>query len=293
MKKKYPLISSKKQIEEGIRQAREKLRNNLTKKELLQLKKIQDDFRKGKDTLHKYSKNGKLFVTRVKFHKKIIKKHFKDKSTIDKKDPDLYILGGVAGSGKTEVLAKKYIPEKTIVIDNDKFKEDLAKKDKSPLKKYVLSHAAKLHNEASLLFDKAKKKAREEKRDTTLDMTFASYDKGKKIIKNFKKSGYDIHLLGTQKYVHQTIPNIVARFLKKGRYVPPEVPALKGNQINKNVLKARKLTNTHRIMDTSIKGKPIIVSVSKKPINVKRHKRKNLKHKPCVRKHRRRKPRKN
>ena len=294
---KYPLISSQKQIDDAIKIARKKLNDNLSNDEIKKLNQIQRDFQSGKDTVHKYSKKGErgqLIAQRLTFHNKILNNQFKDKSTIDTRDPDLYILGGVPGSGKTEVLGKK-INEKTVMIDNDNYKLLLAKKDKSPIAKYVLAHAALLHEEASILFDKAKKRALNEKRDVTLDMTFASFDKGKDIISKFKKAGYDVHLLGTQKFVHQTIPNTVSRFLKKGRYVPPSVPAKKGNQINRNVLAARKLTNTHLIIDTSIKGKPHLVSSTKglikKPITVKAHKRKNLVNKLQVRRHGRRKRR--
>lgn len=262
-KAKYPLRSSKSQFMKALRQANVKLKKFLTKTEIKKLKKIQDDFVKGKDSLAKFTKKRKLILSRKQLHNRIIRKHFKSPKSIDKKDPDLYILGGIAGSGKTEVIGKR-LPKKNITIDNDYFKSLLAKVSKSPLKRFKLAHAAFLHEESSMIFKRAMLKALKEKRDLTLDMTFANFAKGKKIMNMFKRAGYDVHLRATQKKPHQSVVNVVSRFIKKGRFVPPGIIVAKGNRINKNVLKARKLADSYVIIDTTIKGKPKIVYKSRK-----------------------------
>lgn len=189
--KKYPLLSSQSQIDQAITLARNKLNDTLSRNELITLNSIQSNFRKGNDTLKKYSTKKGLKKSRKRIHNKILKKSFKDNGTIDRRDPDLYIIGGVAGSGKTEVLRKR-VPEKTVVIDNDDFKGELSKYDKSPLPKYPLAHAALLHREADVLVDRSVRRSLKESRDVTMDMTFANYDKGKKLIRRFKRRGYNL-----------------------------------------------------------------------------------------------------
>ena len=265
----YPLLSTAAQLKSGIRKAKRKIKKNLSKPEFSILQGLNRSFARGDTSLKKNSVGGfgrQLTPRRGKVHNIIIKRHFKDRSTIDKNDPDLYVLGGIAGSGKSEVLAKK-IPEKTIVINNDKFKERIAKRNPSPIKRLPLAHAPFLHDEASVLVQRSIEKARREKRDVTLDKTFKTFDKGKRIIQKFKDEGYDVHFLGTQKKPHETIPNTASRFIKEGRFVPPGVIAATGNQTSANVLKARKLTDSHEIYDTTVKGKPVLIFKSKKDLH--------------------------
>lgn len=261
-KRKYPLVSTQRQLRRAIKKSQKLLKKNLSKKEQGILNKINRDFSIGKDSAKKNVWGGKYKKTRKKIHRKILKNTFKDKRTIDKKDPDLYIMGGVGGSAKTSALHKK-IPERTVVLNADDFKTKLSQYDRSPIRRLPLAHAPYLHEESSHLFERGIVKARREKRDVTLDMTFANYKKGKRIIDKFKRKGYDIHFLGTQKYPHQAIDNVTRRFVKSGRYVPPEVIAVKGNEINKNVMSARKISDTHFIVDTTDKENNIVVSRSK------------------------------
>jgi len=188
-----------------------------------------------------------------------------DRRTIDKKDPDLYITGGVASSGKSEVMVK-IIPERTVSINNDSFKGRLARRTKSPLKRFHLAHSALLHNESDILVNRSINKSIRESRDVTLDVTLANLEKNKQIIERYKMAGYDLHLLGTQKQPHIAIENSTSRFIRKGRYVPPSVIAEKGNVINRNVMAARNITDSHIIADTTTKRKPIFISRSKKDL---------------------------
>lgn len=269
-RKKYPLRSSNRQLSDGLKLARNKLRSSLTKNQYSSLIGIQRDYRLGLTSHRKHTtKKGKVKPKRKAFHRKIIKKHFRDKSTIDKRDPDLYILGGVAGSGKSEVM-KKRIPEKTVVIDSDHFKQELARKTKSPIRQYPLAHAPLLHDEADILVNQSINKSIKERRDVTIDMTFATYEKGRALVQRYKRAGYDVHLMATQKHPHESMVHVVSRFLKPGkggRYVPPEVIKEKGNRINENVLRAREITDSHIVADTTIKGKPKIIYQSKGTIH--------------------------
>jgi predicted ABC-type ATPase len=255
--KDYPLQSTESELNEAVNKGNRHIKRELSKKEFRQLLQMKQEIKEGKDSLNEHTKNGKLSPARKKLHEEILRRKFKDKSTIDKKDPDFYFMGGVAGSGKTSVLANKYIPEKTLVIDSDSFKEELSKKTKSPLKRHKLAHAGKLHEEADLLVEESIAKARREKRDIALDATMANRVKAKKLLNKFESEGYDSHALGTQVYPHKSIERAAKRFTNikgQARYVPLELIRAKGNTINKNVIDLKNEFDTHRIVDNS--GRP-------------------------------------
>jgi len=249
---KYPLKSSQSQINKSINIGENRIRNKLNKKQYSKIKDIEKRSASGKGTHTRYSRNGKFFKSRSRLHDSILRKTFKNNKTIDIQDPDLYIVGGVAGSGKSSTLIP-LIPEEVITIDSDEFKKELAKKDKSPLKKYPLAHAGLLHKESSFLYDESIKKSLKERRDVALDSTLRNKEKTKKIVTDFKKAGYDIHLLGTQIKPHKSIERAVGRFIndKSGRYVPLNVIGNSGNHINANVIGFIKDVDTHVIMDTT------------------------------------------
>jgi len=256
---KYPLKSSKKEIRLSLNNSFSTLKKNLTKREFLLLTKPQ---RFQNNSIDKYSQNGKFTSSRKETHNKIIQRNFKDKRTIDKKDPDFYILGGIAGSGKTTTLVRK-IPERTVVIANDDFKQDLSKFDKSPIKRFPLAHSQFFHEEADILVRRSIRKAIKEKRDVTLDGTLRKFSKSQRLVRKFKEEGYDVHLLGTQMKPNQAVENITGRFLSQGRWLPPKIVAKHGNKINKNVWRAKKDTDTHIILDTTNEKQIKVVSKSK------------------------------
>jgi hypothetical protein len=258
LKKKYPLESSTRQIRGSLTRSWNKIHKVMTKKELDGFRKIRK-FR-GTGSADQFKDDSR----REKFRKEILRREFADKSTIDKNDPDLYIFAGISSSGKSYNL-KGYVPEKTLEIDNDKYKKYLAQKSKSPLKRFPLAHSEYLHEEAGDLTKRAIGRARREKRDITLDMTFANYYKGKNLINDFKKEDYDVHVLGTQFPAHKGIERATDRFLdptKEGRFVPLKLIAKEGNQTNENVMKARKLATKkhHLILDTTDYNNIVVVS---------------------------------
>ena len=260
---KYPLRSTKRQLSNSINKSNNIIKKNLRKNELEELKKINRNFVKGKDSYSRYKKNDEYVKDRQKVHKGVLSSLFKNKSSIDKKDPDLYILGGVASSGKSTVLGK-LIPEKTVNIDSDEFKAKLSKYNKSPIKRFPLAHSSYLQREAGDLVTQSLNIARKQKRDVTLDATLGNRKKIKNQVKKFKRAGYDVHLLGTQKYPHNAVVDATNRFLEKGRFVPPFIIAGIGNKINKNVMDFRKYSDSNIIYDTDDWNKKKIISKSKK-----------------------------
>jgi len=260
---KYPLKSTRRELYNAKQRAKRKLKKNLTKRQMKWLKTAN----KRKSTLEKNTicRNKKCSIrpNRLQYHKQLINKKFRDKSSIDKKDPDLYIIAGIPASGKTTMMMKR-IPEKVLSISADEYKEQLAKRSKSPFKKYKLFHAGILHPESQYLANKSIKRGIKEKRDIVLELTLSNLNKKKRLINKFKKAGYDTHLLGTQKTPHLAMDNAVDRFLDAGRYMPLFQFTKKGNRTNRNVLKARKVLDSHIIIDTDNWDKPKTIYKSKR-----------------------------
>lgn len=255
----YPLISTKKQLNSSYRRGNRKIKKKLGVRKFKKLNRIATS---GKSSFKRNSKNGRLTKTRRKLHNRIIKRQFKNKNSIDKKDPDLYVFGGLPASGKGTVLGKK-VPEKTVVIDSDEYKSRLAHNTRTPIKGYRLAHAQVLHQEAGMMVERAIDKSIKEKRNVTYDGTMRNPKKAKRIIKKFKKAGYDVHYMGTQKKPSKAITHASNRFLVSGRYVPIGFIKNEGNSISRNSWKARSLADTHQVYDTNRRPAKLI-SKSKK-----------------------------
>jgi len=249
--------STDKEIKRSLKKSRLLINKQLSNRSKIALENILLRFKKGFDTKSVFSKKGKYISSRIKLHNKIIN-HFLRMDNPTKK-PDLYIFGGVAASGKTTAL-KKFIKEKAIVINNDDIKVFLAKINPSPIKRYLLLHAPLLHRESQDIEKKLILKALKSKKDIILDRTLSNYTKNLNLVKKFKKKGYEITTLGTNLPSHIAILRATRRFLVKGRYVPLEVIAKKGNNINSNVLRMarRKFNKKSIVIDTSKRKSKII-----------------------------------
>jgi len=246
--------STKKQIKKSLRTSRYFTKNSLTPKEQKILKQIKT---KKIDSKKLFSKKGKYTSSRLKIHKKIMNKYLRqDKRT---RKPDIYIFGGVAGSGKTTTL-KKYVKEKTMVVNNDDIKKDLTKYNPSPIKRFPLIHARFLHEEASDIEKKLLTKAIVGKKDIILDKTLGNLIKMRALVSKVKKKGYRITVLGTNLPPHIAMIRVTSRFLQSGRYVPLKRIAKTGNKTNSNVLKLAKNKNVSRAKVFTVKrGKPILM----------------------------------
>lgn len=261
----YPLSSTKYQLNFAVNKANSDIKKAMSKREYGLFNIMLRGVLRGENSINHNSINGSLTTQRKTYHRKILNETFHDRKTIDRNDPDLYILGGVAASGKTSTLSKK-IPERAVKIDSDNYKAELSKKSQSPLLRFPLAHSGYLHEEADILVKEAISKSIREKRNTILDMTFANYEKGKSLIDRYKQAGYDIHLFGTQLAPHIAIKRATKRFLSEEdhRYVPSEAIALKGNDTNKNVMNARHIVDTYYVVDTTDYPHGKVVSESKK-----------------------------
>ncbi len=252
------LRSTKKQIKRSLRKGNRILDKGFSKRTRNVLIKILKQFKQGKTTKRVFSKNGRYIPSRMRIHNKIIKKFLMmDKRT---KTPDVYVLGGVAASGKSRTLAKR-IKEKAVIVNNDDIKKELAKFSPSPIKKYLLLHATLLHHESSDIEEKLVKQLLLQKKDVILDRTLANFKKNLKLIKKFINRGYKVTILGTNLPPHIAIVRAAKRSVKRGRFVPLEVIAKKGNTTNVNVLKLARMGFNKRaiVLDTRDVRNPRII----------------------------------
>jgi len=232
-----PIRSTKEQLNNALRTTRFFLRHAVDQDSRELMKKIVNRAKQGSDSKKLYSRNGRYTPSRAKIHNTIIRSILKQDTRT--KSPDVYVLGGVAGSGKSSVL-KKFIKEKALTINNDDIKGKLAKYDPSPIKKYPLIHASYLHEESSDIEKKVLARAIASKKDIILDRTLASYVKNRKLLESMKKRGYRVTVLGTNLPPHIALIRATSRFVREGRYVPLGIVATKGNKTNSSVLKMAK-----------------------------------------------------
>jgi len=253
-KKVQPLRSTNKQLDESLKSAKYFVRFSMDTDARKLMQKIVKRAKAGNDSRRLYTKRGKYTTSRLKVHKAIIRKFLKQDTTTRK--PDVYVFGGVAGSGKTSVLAR-FVKERTMTVNNDDIKKALSRYDPSPLRKYPLIHASYLHEESSDIETELLKKAISLRKDIILDRTLASYKKNKALLTGMKAKGYRVTVLGTNLPPHVALVRAGARFIKKGRYVPLEIIAKKGNKTNASVLRMarQKFVTKSRIYNTT-KKKP-------------------------------------
>lgn len=255
--KSQPVKSSKAAIARSLRSAKDIVEKGLPEDVNNTIIGYNNLYADGFDSKHFNTKDGIYTAERKKVHAKILKKFLsQDKSS---NDPDVYVFGGVAGSGKSTVLSG-FVPENALVINNDDIKQELAKYDPSPLKGYPLIHATYLHEESSDIESELLAEAIRQKKDIILDRTLASADKNKSLLKKMHNKGYRVTVLGTNLPPHLALMRVSTRFIRKGRYVPFEYVAAKGNQTNRSVLDVadEEFVDSAKVFDTT-KSKPKLI----------------------------------
>ena len=196
------------------------------------------------------------------------------RSAIDKRDPDLYLTGGVAGSGKSygaerlvaenEGVSHKKLGQAVTVVNPDDFKSTLVsyenkhstnpnyRKTKNPL---LLANSSYFHRESAELADKQFDRAVRERRDIILDRTQRLPTGIKKQVKFAKKHGYDVHEIGVFVRPSVAVGRAVSRFLSTGRYIQASYITANHKMTHNSILKVSKDKNvdTYAFLDNSPK----------------------------------------
>jgi hypothetical protein len=248
----YPLKSKPLNIQKALFKGNKDIKKNF--KGDYNLFQKQRDIWSSRDSKTVYTnKQGKYSSQRQQLHNKIVNRTVNVKGTVDRKDPDVYFLGGMTASGKTSNLRQR-VKEKVVVADPDAVKERLSRVNPSGFTAYPLAHANFLHRESSDVNRQVIERARQEKRDIVIDTTARNHERTKELAASFKRKGYDVHFLGTQKKTPQSIRDAGKRFLSNGRYVPLEFVAANGDSINAavwNTAHDKSVADSSLVVDTS------------------------------------------
>lgn len=164
--------------------------------------------------------DGKFTKERTKLHKQIYSSYV-DKTTTREK-PILILLAGGGGSGKGHVLSMMLgdkVSKDFVTVNNDDIKY-LLPEAASFTEEDPYSAANRLHAEASYITKTLVKQLRGKKANIVFDTTCADSEKVIKTIKNFKRCGYEIHLVGVLCDREVCLQSNRNRFLHKKRYVP-------------------------------------------------------------------------
>jgi len=244
--------STSAQIDQSLKSAKYFIKYSLNVDDRKLMFNIVRRAKAGIDSKKLHSFKGIYTPERKRIHNVIINK-FLRKDT-KSRNPDIYVFGGVAGSGKSSTLAR-FVKEKAMTINNDDIKTALSIYDPSPIRQYPLIHASYLHEESSDIEKEMIERALALKKDIILDRTLASYKKNRDLLMRIKCKGYRVTILGTNLPPHIALIRASARFIKKGRYVPLDIIAEKGSQTNASVLKMAKqiFVSKSRVFDTKNK----------------------------------------
>lgn len=217
-----------------------------------------DKVEKGEDTLGQYSKNGKFTPERQKLHNQIIDKFLTNAKPSE--NPEIIFLGGVAGSGKSSVVAKAIKdPENYVTIDADEIKKMLPEYKDGGAGGAILTH-----EESSYLTKQILKAAEEKGANILLDGTLNNLKKYKKLTNIFGKKGYKTKLFATQLPTHKSIERAMARYEHTGRYVPPHLIDKMGQNINSNIHTLKHDVDDYMVFDND-------VEMGKEPIRLERY----------------------
>lgn len=250
----------KRVINRDIKSVNRNVNKRLTAKDKKVLIWADNAIRNKRDSLHVHDTPRRLVLRR-----KLVKKALGGKSRIDKPDPDLYLTGGIGGSGKSygaeRIIAEnegvKNYKDAVTTVNPDEFKGVLMKYEKGnknykKSKKYKLLNAQYFHEESTCLADEQYDVALKEKRDILLDKTQSSKHGIIKKIKKAKKAGYDVHEIGVFVKPRVAIRRSTDRFFKSGRYLPPSIIRDKYKKSHKNILGISKnYVDTFVLLDAS------------------------------------------
>lgn len=209
------------------------------------------------DSREKYydSRKNQYKPERLLIHKKLINKVDNPKALPeDKKKPKAIFIGGLTASGKTSAIAKTLDREegkpdykaypKFIYLNADDFKNWLPE--------YDGYNAGYLHEESSDIFEEALDIYRKQGKQIIIDATLKNTKNANKKIKEFKKSGYEVVLYGTNIPGEESIKRATARFKRSKRYVPLELIKKNAEPTNKSVLKLRHRADKYAVYNTNV-----------------------------------------
>jgi predicted ABC-type ATPase len=146
---------------------------------------------------------------------------YKSRFTEPQDKPVVLLTGGLPGAGKSTGLASIDLTGFT-VVSADTIKEQMPD--------YTGSNAAYLHEESSELASGLAQMAMNHRQNVVMDVTLKSFgdpekgvhDNAAGVVKHFARAGYKVQLIFTDISINKSIQRAMDRYLRDGRFVPPD-----------------------------------------------------------------------
>jgi len=246
----------KKAVEEGNKKIAE------SKTDLRKIEQSKKQSEKGDSRDKFYDKNSNRYSQeRNKLHQKLLTKIDNPNAFPNPGEkPKVIFIGGLTGSGKSSAIAKlidrksgvedyKAYP-KFVYLNSDDFK--------TWLPEYNGYNANYVHEESSDIFEEGIDRYRDQRKQIIIDATLKNAKKAHKKMQEFRDTGYEVILYGTNIPGEKSINRATSRFQRTKRYVP--LKFIKGNaeETNKSVMKLRHRADKYAVFDTDVKkGEPV------------------------------------
>lgn len=203
-------------------------------------------------------------TTRGEFREGVVENHFEGITAPTGRAPIAYVMGGGGGSGKgyvSSILRQSGdIAEDNVVhIDPDNIKQAI------PEYQEIVTAgdhraAAVVHQESSMLADRALERGISGKYDLLLDKTLGNEGKGVAYIQRLKDAGYEVRLFGVTAPPLQALRNASARAHTTGRYVPTEALLTAHKGFNEAFPVYARMVDSARLYENDGVGEPVVVA---------------------------------
>lgn len=150
---------------------------------------------------------------RAKLHEEIIESFFKDTAQVD--EPELLIVGGLPGAGKSTSVAAMKPESNVVIVDPDLIKPRLM----GGLNEEDSTHVLAAHEESSWLAKRLFEEAKQRGVTIVYDGTFSNIEKFKRMVDAAPEDGYKVSLV----FVHGGAESWRRNTLLRPRAVKPKV----------------------------------------------------------------------
>lgn len=152
---------------------------------------------------------------RAKVHEEIIESFFENTEKVD--EPELLIVGGLPGAGKSTSVAAMKPESNVVIVDPDLIKSRLI--DGFRFNEENSAHVLAAHEESSWLAKRLFAEAQQRSVNIVYDGTFSNIEKFKQMIDSASKNGYKVSLV----FVHGGAESWRRNTLLRPRAVKPKV----------------------------------------------------------------------
>lgn len=163
----------------------------------------------------------------------------------DVEDKQIWVTGGLPGSGKSSVLEHRgALPEGTVKIDSDRIK--------AMLPEYEGWNATLLHEESSTIVQELFRRSTTEGRNIVYDATLKTTEKAEELMAGLENMNYDVNVIYVDIPMAMSMERAINRFTTQGgRYVSPLYIATHDSKNVKTLAALRDSVNSWEHWDNS------------------------------------------